>query len=63
MSVNFVLAGKGTYEWKKSGSRYDGEWEEGERRGFGTYSIKYSSGLFQKVYAGNWKHDKKHVCI
>jgi len=53
--------GKGTYRTKNSGTRYDGEWEKGERSGFGIFSKVNSSGLTVKLYTGNWKHNMKHV--
>ena len=52
--------GKGTQVWKKSEAVYDGDWREGMRNGFGTYSIK-SGDTHVKQYAGGWKNDKRHV--
>lgn len=47
--------------WKKSGALYDGDWENGERSGFGTLSARDDVGGMRKAYAGAWKHNKKHV--
>ena len=49
--------------WKKTGARYDGDWKEGSRHGFGTYSILTDKGVLMKQYAGGWKNDKRHVSI
>ena len=49
--------------WKKSGARYDGDWKEGRRHGFGTYSVLTDEGVLVKQYAGGWKNDMRHVSI
>ena len=54
------IVGKGTQEWKSRGSTYDGDWFEGMRHGFGTYSVRVDDS-YAKEYAGGWKNDKKHV--
>ena len=47
--------------WRKTGARYDGDWREGKRHGFGTYSITSPDGQLVKQYAGAWKNDMRHV--
>ena len=54
-------AGKGTYKWVSSGAIYDGDWKEGKRSGFGTYSIPTGPDTYRKQYSGGWKNGKKHV--
>lgn len=44
-----------------SGALYDGDWKNGVRCGFGTYSVKGPDGTYMKEYSGGWKNDKKHV--
>ena len=57
-------AGKGIQIWKRQCVRYDGDWYEGKRHGFGMYSILNEHGeQVKKEYSGGWKHDKKHVCM
>ena len=46
--------------WRKSGTIYDGDWKDGQRCGFGTYSLTEGSG-YRKVFSGGWKNDKRHV--
>ena len=46
--------GQGTYTYA-SGSKYEGEFNEGKRNGQGTYT--YASG---SKYVGEWKDDKIH---
>lgn len=58
----YCYTGKGVQIYK-SGARYDGDWKEGMRHGFGTYSVKNSRGDLVKQYAGGWKNDKKHVRV
>ena len=61
MCISIVLAGKGTYKWKQTNCIYDGDWKEGKRNGFGTFSIPTKEGGYQKQYSGGWKNDKRHV--
>ncbi len=48
-----------------AGHKYEGEWSAGKREGHGVYWIKGDgdgdSKKLRRVYAGNWKNDKKHV--
>lgn len=53
-------SGKGTQVWKRSGAVYDGDWKDGVRHGFGTYSVRRGDAHV-KEYAGGWKCDLKHV--
>ena len=55
-----IHQGKGVQTWKKTGCRYDGDWREGKRHGFGMLSV-IRDGQPMKEYTGGWKHDKKHV--
>ena len=57
-----ISTGKGIQIWKRSGARYDGDWRDGKRHGFGMYSIPNKEGDMIKQYAGSWKNDMKHVC-
>ena len=57
----YIALGKGVQVWKKSGSRYDGDWCEGKRHGFGMYSVLRDEQQM-KEYSGGWKNDKRHVC-
>ena len=57
----FIIIGKGTYKWVTSGAIYDGDWKEGKRSGFGTYSIPTGPDTYRKQYSGGWKNGKKHV--
>ena len=61
MKALSLFIGKGTYKWKKDGAVYDGDWRNGKRNGFGTYSIPTEDGGYKKVYSGGWKNDMKHV--
>ena len=56
-----IALGKGVQVWKKSGSRYDGDWCEGKRHGFGMYSV-FRDEQQMKEHSGGWKNDKRHVC-
>lgn len=56
-----VIIGKGTHFTKRTGGVYDGDWKDDLRSGFGMYSLPSKDGGFRKVYAGGWKHDKRHV--
>ncbi len=56
------LSGKGTHKWSETGSIYDGDWKNGKRNGFGTFSLPKENGGYQKQYSGGWKADKRHVC-
>ena len=60
LSLAHYHTGKGVQTWKKSGSRYDGDWREGKRHGFGMLSVMRDNQQM-KEYAGGWKHDKRHV--
>lgn len=62
-SLLHLDAGKGTNIWHKTGSIYDGDWEQGKRVGFGTLSVKDSLGILKKKYSGGWKNNKRHVSI
>jgi hypothetical protein len=46
--------------WVKTGDRYEGDWVEGNRHGFGMYSKLNEEGELVKEYSGGWKNDKKH---
>lgn len=46
--------GEGTYNYE-DGSKYVGEWEDGDRQGQGTYT--YNDG---SKYEGEWESDEKH---
>lgn len=53
--------GYGIQIWK-NGIKYEGEWCDGMREGRGTlWELKNKNYI--KKYLGNWKQDKKHVCI
>ena len=58
---NNLKHGKGTFEWKSNKAIYDGDWESDVRCGYGTYSLPKGDGTYEKVYAGGWKDDKRHV--
>lgn len=55
--------GKGVQIWQRTGARYDGDWKEGKRNGFGTYSTPSDDGMLMKQYSGGWKNDMKHVSV
>ena len=61
--VIWLLAGKGTYNWKVTGAIYDGDWKKDKRYGFGTYSVKKEGGDYVKQYAGGWKNNMRHVSV
>ena len=41
---------------KETGDRYEGEWMDGERHGYGT---NISKGSLERSYEGEWRYDKK----
>jgi hypothetical protein len=49
-------SGKGKLVWK-DGSKYEGDFENGLRNGFGVYT--YSKEDDRDYYEGHWKDDKK----
>lgn len=64
MFSHHFFKGKGTQVWKKSGNIYDGEWKNGKRDGYGTYSVLLpETKLYATKYCGGWKNGKKHVSI
>ena len=60
-----MFIGKGIQIWKRTGAKYEGDWREDKRHGYGMYSVpnKDKPGEMQKRYAGGWKNDLKHVRI
>jgi len=52
--VNDIRSGKGKYTWSSSGNVYDGNWEKGNREGFGIFYYKNGN-----KYAGSWKENIK----
>jgi hypothetical protein len=59
-----LYKGKGTQIWKKAAAFYDGDWKLGKREGYGTFSkLCPKTNRYARLYSGEWKNDKKHVCI
>jgi hypothetical protein len=51
------LSGKGTLTYS-NGDKYEGEWLDNKRHGFGTY-WKHEAGKFRVEYNGTWVGGKK----
>jgi hypothetical protein len=54
LQVNDKKNGKGTYFYNVTGEKYQGEWKEGERNGFGTMYYAYGD-----EYTGMFKNGEK----
>ena len=54
--------GYGTQEWP-NGNKYEGDWAFGKRHGTGSMFLKLKGKKMRKVYAGQWKHDRKEVSV
>ncbi len=52
---NGLPSGKGIYTWA-NGDVYDGEWEKGQRDGFGIYSFQYKGK--DSLLVGMWEYNE-----
>ena len=50
---DWLRHGKGTYTWVSQKMRYQGNWKNNNRHGYGEYKEGNS------IYTGNWKDDKR----
>jgi hypothetical protein len=55
--VNGKRHGKGTYTYK-SGSKYEGDWEDGRKSGQGKFEYLQKDG--SAFYEGQWMADQRH---
>ncbi len=47
------VEGKGVYTWVQTDEVYDGEWQQGQRHGYGIWKSNRGDS-----YIGEWKHGK-----
>ncbi len=43
----------------KSGEKYVGQWENGEKNGFGNFTFPADDIYEREMYAGEWKDDNR----